>query len=67
MMPVKLGRLGLGESPWEHVRNHVFEWGYEGKGIKSGGTKNGVPLPQPVKPTRGGTPPHLFLHWIILI
>ena len=30
-MPVKFGRLGLGESPWEHVRNHAFEWGYEGK------------------------------------
>lgn len=55
-MPVKFGRLGLGESPWEHVRNHAFEWGYEGKGIKSGGTKNGVPLPQPVKPTRGRHP-----------
>ena len=29
-MPVKLGRLGLGESPWEHVRAHVFEWEHEG-------------------------------------
>ncbi len=42
-MPVKLARLGLGESPWEHVRNHVFEWDYEGKARgqrhKSGGTK----------------------------
>lgn len=50
-MPVKLGRLGLGESPWEHVRNHVFEWGYEGKGIKSGGTKSGGTK------KRGATPP----------
>lgn len=43
-MPVKFGRLGLGESPWEHVRNHAFEWDYEGKGAnrrdaKRGGTK----------------------------
>ena len=40
-MPVKLGRLGLGESPWEHVRNHVFEWEREGRGKrqKGGGTK----------------------------
>ena len=54
-MPVKFGRLGLGESPWEHVRNHAFEWGYEGKargqrhekaGHKGGGTKK-----------RGATPP----------
>lgn len=30
-MPVKFARLGLGESPWEHVRNHAFEWDYEGK------------------------------------
>lgn len=30
-MPVKFGRVGLGESPWEHVRNHVFEWEHEGK------------------------------------
>lgn len=29
-MPVKLGRLGLGESPWENVRNHAFEWEQEG-------------------------------------
>ena len=43
-MPVKLARLGLGESLWEHVRNHAFEWEYEGKGTnrrdaKRGGTK----------------------------
>lgn len=55
-MPVKLGRLGLGESPWEHVRNHAFEWDHEGKGIKAGARKNGAPLPQPVKPTRGRHP-----------
>lgn len=71
-MPVKFGRLGLGESPWEHVRNHAFEWDYEGgstnrrdakrggtkrRGVKSGGTKkNGVPLPQPVKPAGGRHP-----------
>ena len=36
-MPVKLARLGLGESLWEHVRNHAFEWDYEGKGIKKRG------------------------------
>ena len=30
-MPVKLARLGLGESLWEHVRNHAFEWEHEGK------------------------------------
>ena len=45
-MPVKFARLGLGESPWEHVRNHAFEWEHEGGGIKSGGTKK-----------RGATPP----------
>lgn len=37
-MPVKLGRLGLGESPWEHVRNHAFEWEHEegvyGRGMR---------------------------------
>ena len=30
-MPVKFGRVGLGESPWEHVRAHVFEWEHEGR------------------------------------
>ena len=29
-MPVEFERLGLGESPWEHVRAHVFEWEHEG-------------------------------------
>lgn len=43
-MPVKFGRLGLGESPWEHVRNHAFEWGgmraaYGGAGRKEAGHK----------------------------
>ena len=62
-MPVKFGRLGLGESPWEHVRNHAFEWGgmraaYGGGGTQRGGAqkaearKNGAPLPQPVKPAQ---------------
>lgn len=45
-MPVKFGRLGLGESPWEHVRNHAFEWEHEGRGAKRRGTKK-----------RGATPP----------
>lgn len=45
-MPVKLGRLGLGESPWEHVRAHVFEWEYEGSARKGGARKR-----------RGATPP----------
>lgn len=34
-MPVKLARLGLGESPWEHVRNHAFEWERESRGKKA--------------------------------
>lgn len=60
-MPVKLARLGLGESLWEHVRNHAFEWEYEGRARgqrhkKAEARKNGVPLPQPVKPTRGRHP-----------
>ena len=38
-MPVKLARLGLGESPWEHVRAHVFEWEHEGSARKSGARK----------------------------
>lgn len=40
-MPVKLARLGLGESPWEHVRNHVFEWEHEGRGTKEKARKSG--------------------------
>mgnify|MGYP000871319849 CR=1 FL=1 len=50
-MPVEFERLGLGESPWEHVRAHVFEWEHEGNARKSG-----APLPQPAKPTRGRRP-----------
>ena len=30
-------------------------------GVENGGReKNGAPLPQPVKPAGGGTPPHVF-------
>ena len=47
-MPVEFERLGLGESPWEHVRAHVFEWEHEGNARKSGARKSGAPLPQPV-------------------
>ena len=55
-MPVKFGRLGLGESPWEHVRNHAFEWGgmraaYGGRDAKRRGTKSGGTK------KRGATPP----------
>lgn len=45
-MPIKLARLGLGESPWEHVRNHAFEWEHEGRGTKEEARKK-----------RGTTPP----------
>lgn len=38
-MPVEFERLGLGESPWEHVRAHVFEWEHEGNARKSGARK----------------------------
>lgn len=60
-MPVKFGRLGLGESPWEHVRNHAFEWEHEGRIKKAGHKKrrhekDGAPLPQPVKPAGGRRP-----------
>ena len=37
-MPVEFERLRLGESPWEHVRAHVFEWEHEegvcGRGMR---------------------------------
>lgn len=45
MMPVKFGRLGLGESPWEHVRNHAFEWGYESKARGQRHEKRGATPP----------------------
>ena len=40
-MPKKIGRLGLGESPWERVRERGFKWEREGRGKrqKGGGTK----------------------------
>ena len=60
-MPKKIGRLGLGESPWECVRERGFKWEREGRGKrqKGGGAKkagcekgrarkSGAPLPQPV-------------------
>ena len=61
-MPVKLARLGLGESPWEHVRNHAFEWGYEGKARgqrheKAGHKKTGHRSPSQYNQPEGGTPP----------
>lgn len=66
--PKKIGRLGLGESPWERVRERGFEWGSSGsaraeakdrkaeaqKGwVRKGrARKSGAPLPQPVKPAQ---------------
>ena len=60
-MPKKTGRLGLRESPWEHVRERGFKWEREGRGkkaerrrLKKAGCekgrarKSGAPLPQPV-------------------
>ena len=50
-MPVEFERLGLGESPWEHVRAHVFEWEHEGNARKSGARK------VKARKKRGATPP----------
>ena len=58
-MPVKLARLGLGESLWEHVRERGFKWGSSGsaraeakdrkaEAQKGWVRKSGAPLPQPV-------------------
>lgn len=68
-MPVQLGRLGLGESPWEHVRAHVFEWEHEEGvcGQKSKKTepkrqrceKAGRHSPSRYNQPEGGTPPHV--------
>lgn len=57
-MPVKLARLGLGESPWEHVRNHAFEWEHEGRGTKKRRhEKTGHRSPSQYNQPEGGTPP----------
>lgn len=34
-MPKKIGRLGLGESPWERVRERGFKWERESRGKKA--------------------------------
>lgn len=36
-MPKKIGRLGLGESPWECVRERGFKWEREGRGKRQKG------------------------------
>ena len=72
-MPVKFGRLGLGESPWERVRERGFEWGSSGsaraeakdrkaEAQKGWVRKSRAPLPQPVilaqyNQPESGTPP----------
>ena len=63
-MPVKLAQLGLGESPCEHVRNHVFEWEHEGSARKSGARKvkarkAGRHSPSRYNQPENGTPPHV--------
>lgn len=49
-MPVEFERLGLGESPWEHVRAHVFEWEHEGSAC-------GQNRKRQRRKKRGATPP----------
>ena len=63
-MPVEFERLGLGESPWEHVRAHVFEWEHEGSARKSGARKVKARKAGRHSPSRqnqlgGGAPPHI--------
>ena len=63
-MPVEFERLGLGESPWEHVRAHVFEWEHEGNARKSGARKvkarkAGRHSPSRYNQPENGTPPHV--------
>ena len=69
-MPVNLARLGLGESPCEHVRNHVFEWEHEegvcGRGMggaeskkAEGAKKAGRHSPSRQNQPGNDTPPHV--------
>lgn len=59
MMPVEFEQLGLGESPWEYVRAHVFEWEHEGSARKSGARKAGRHSPSRYNQPENGTPPHV--------
>lgn len=76
-MPVKFGRLGLGESPWERVRERGFEWEREGRGKrqKGGGARRlgakkaerekagrRSPSQQIEMLAKGGAPPHIFFY-----
>ena len=68
-MPVEFERLGLGESPWEHVRAHVFEWEHEGSACgqnrkrqrrkKRRHEKAGRHSPSRYNQPENGTPPHV--------
>lgn len=68
-MPVEFERLGLGESPWEHVRAHVFEWEHEGSACgqnrkkteaqKAKARKAGRHSPSRQNQLGGGAPPHI--------